>query len=147
MDYNRRSFETSKIRSWYNVSRFNWVAKKLDDYAAKKRIIELGFYDGRILNHIQKENLQYYHGYDANWEGGLLIAKENNEDNDIVFSQCTEANQLNLNEKFNVFISLETLEHMPDDDLKDYLFEIKKFYIYNHFIAFIVPATILNVAH
>ena len=126
MDYNNRLFKGSRLRSWYHFARFVWLKKELSFQGAKLKVLELGCFDGRSLDYINTEKLNFYHGYDANWEGGLSLARNKQQKSVVKFSECNQASELDVSERFNVFLSLETLEHLDENVLDEYLAEIKK---------------------
>ena len=74
-DYNSRLFNTGRIRRFYHMARFDFVA----DLIKRRKInveqfLELGCFDGRLLQHIPQPD--HYVGIDANVEGGLDLAKK-----------------------------------------------------------------------
>lgn len=139
MDYNSRLFQGSKLRSWYHIARFDWLGKQLSNYNMPMRVVELGCFDGRVLDYIDKENLDFYHGYDANWEGGLSKALCKSHPKKVLFSECQKSQEIDVSENFNVFISLETLEHLENNDLADYLAKIKEILVAEAKIFVSVP--------
>jgi len=66
-------------------------------------------------------------GFDANWEGGLDIAraKWKNEPN-VAFQRVTSADEMQLSQKdvFQLAIAMETLEHVPPHLVDGYLQKI-----------------------
>jgi hypothetical protein len=87
-------------------------------------VAELGCFDARSLDWLPVVN--NYHGYDAGWEGGLEIAKKNySEFSNFKFYNCqSPIDFLNFSENINLFISLETLEHIPPHSLEEYILKI-----------------------
>ncbi len=66
-----------------------------------------------------------YSGYDANGNG-LDIAKTAFENPAYQFFECSLPEQLNPSrDTFDLVICMETLEHLPDDTLDEYLSKLK----------------------
>lgn len=137
--YNQRLFTGRGLRSWYHLSRFYWLKRHVDVFTGKKKIIELGCFDGRSLDYISREKIEFYHGYDAGWEGGLGIALNNKKSEKINFTKAVSAADINPNESFNLFIALETLEHLDDSELNHYLTKIRSQLERNYNIIISVP--------
>ena len=121
-DYNKRLFGKG-FRAWFHFQRFKWLEKKCSQYSpGLDLVVELGCFDGRSLGYLGGRPSQYY-GFDANWEGGLDLAKQRNGDNGFHFIQCSEPSGLLLKDqkKATLALSLETLEHIPVQMLEAYL--------------------------
>ena len=74
--YNERLFNSNFIRTFFHLSRFNWIKYAIKKYKIKyKSLIEIGCFDGKIFEFLPVNPL-YYKGYDANWEGGLDEARD-----------------------------------------------------------------------
>lgn len=113
--YNERLFKKG-LRGFLHNGRFEWIKKKFELLGLTEiRVVELGCFDGRLLKFLPN-TLVSYNGYDADWEGGLSTAKSLESDS-VKFSKCTNTSQFLLPDQFNVFISLETLEHINDENL------------------------------
>ncbi len=119
--YNERLFKSSFIRSYFHLSRFNWVKSTIKKYKLNcTRIVELGCFDGKLLTFLPKKP-KFYQGYDANWEGGLEIAKANWKDNEeIKFNFASNPNFIIKND-YDLGISIETFEHIPPELVCPYL--------------------------
>jgi hypothetical protein len=91
-----------------------------------KCVVELGCFDGRALDYLPPPIR--YHGYDAGWEGGLNIARERFIDHsECIFHECKSPGEFaNDTEKASLFVSLETIEHIPLDMLEGYLLKLAK---------------------
>ncbi|HEX2950554.1 MAG TPA: hypothetical protein VHV83_13485 [Armatimonadota bacterium] len=89
------------------------------------RIVELGCFDAKTLDFLASADIevQEYFGYDANWEGGLDIGRENwHECPTVHLNECTQPEEmLLLSSKANVGICMETFEHLPDELVKPYI--------------------------
>lgn len=73
--YNARLFESGGLRSRYHNARYHWVANELNKLGLMTpRIIELGCFDAKTLNFIDKPS--YYLGLDADWENGLTEGRK-----------------------------------------------------------------------
>ncbi|MEL6986888.1 MAG: methyltransferase domain-containing protein [Bacteroidota bacterium] len=119
--YNQRLFK-HRIGRKIHLARFHWLKNSIAKLNINaNRIIELGCFDGKVLDYIDKP--QFYAGYDANWEGGLEKGKEKWKDYpQFKFEECTEPHQIkDVDDKFDVCISQETLEHIPPELIDPYL--------------------------
>ncbi len=115
-DYNERLFKG--WQSIYHLKRFYWLQKQLNKYGKKNSsFIEFGCYDARTLKFIPKEQLGDYLRLDANWENGLDKAKEKYKNKkNIILQYCSKPEDIVTNgQKYNIGISLETLEHVPPE--------------------------------
>ena len=79
-------------------------------------------YDGKTINFLPHKPKRYL-GLDANWEDGLEIASNLwNEFEEYEFRHCNEPEKMNLgDEVFDISICLETLEHVPESIVANYL--------------------------
>jgi len=124
-NYNERLF--NGWQSIYHLKRFYWLQKKLEKYGKKNAsFIEIGCYDARTLEFIPTEQLGSYLGLDANWEKGLDSAKEKYKGaENIVLKYCAKPDDIYPTEqKYDIGISLETLEHIPPELLDAFLEKI-----------------------
>jgi len=118
--YNDRLFNNKTIRSKLHYARYYWLEKKLMQYSPEyKSVIELGCYDGKTLNFLN-QNISYT-GYDANWEGGLDIAKSKNLANAKFISSETISEFNPDRIQYDISICMETLEHLPIIELDNYI--------------------------
>jgi hypothetical protein len=119
--YNERLFGPG-LRGWIHRSRFRWVAEQMRAYSAKPlRVIEVGCFDGKTLDFLDPKPVRYL-GLDANHEGGLDIAAVRWADTEWAeFGLCTTADDMPTDEHFDVAVSMETFEHVPEDVLDGYI--------------------------
>ena len=124
-NYNERLFEG--WQSIYHLKRFYWLQEQLRKYGKdNSSFMDFGCYDARALTFIPKEQLGSYFGLDANWENGLDTAKERykNEEN-ITLQYCSTPEDIHLtDQRYDIGISLETLEHIPPELLDPFLEKI-----------------------
>src|SRR4051812_28824593 len=74
-DYNERLFSRAGLRRFYHLARFEWVRDKVERHLrGDLRLVELGCYDGRLLDTLGGRVVDYV-GLDANWAGGLALAR------------------------------------------------------------------------
>lgn len=138
-NYNQRLFK-SRIRKWLHLSRFNFVKKTLSKKGKNSlRIVELGCFDGKVLDFIPKSKIFNYIGYDADWEGGLSSAKNKSLGENIEFRFCKTASDFCPPEGFNCFLSLETMEHIEEKLLNEYLQKVEKLIDKDGIIIITVP--------
>jgi SAM-dependent methyltransferase len=128
-DYNERLFAKRGLRSYYHLSRFRWLHERLvAQKDAQLRVVELGCFDGRVLQHTPGK-VERYVGLDANWEGGLDLGRAAYAGRpEVSLIECTCAETLHqfANRSFNTAVSLETLEHIPEPAMREYLAEIAR---------------------
>ncbi len=138
--YNKRLFSGNKIRSAFHYSRFRWIKNTLKKYSIEfTNIIELGCFDGKLLDYLPNFPEKYL-GLDADWEGGLELAKRKYKDKkNIRFSYIFNPEEINLKESevFNLAVSMETFEHIPPHLVCPYLEKISKHL--NGFFLITVP--------
>lgn len=122
--YNERLFERGGLRGWFHIGRFRWLKKTIEkEMVNQDVVIELGCFDGRSLSYLPELPKEYY-GFDANWEGGLEMAKEKYSNNSSYnFYEVANSDQMTLpaGTKASLAISMETLEHIPDEVLIGYV--------------------------
>ena len=84
-------------------------------------VLELGCFDGKAIEFLN--NPKKYVGYDANWENGLDLAKEKWKDssNYTFFEADTPKGFNPENEKFDISVCQETMEHLYSADLREYI--------------------------
>ena len=127
--YNTRLFNNKNIRGKLHLSRYYWLQKKVADYCPKPNtVIELGCFDGKTLDYLPQTNF-YYEGYDANWEGGLDMGRENLKERantELFFCDNVDVFKPSL-EKFDISICMETLEHLPLEQLEPYIKKLAKY--------------------
>lgn len=121
--YNERLF-SGGLRSWFHLARFRWLREKCLQYNADLSVVvELGCYDGPAIDYLPAPPGEYY-GFDANWEGGLDLARETYSGaQNYHFSYCDTPDGLQLptGKSSTLTISMETLEHIPPELLPGYL--------------------------
>jgi hypothetical protein len=121
--YNERLFDGKSFRSKLHYARYEWVNAwinkwKLEPYS----MLELGCYDGKTIDFLSNKPT-IYAGYDANWEGGLDIAKTKWKNQTAYsFHTCEKPNDFsNDHLLYDISVCLETLEHIPAVDLEAYI--------------------------
>jgi len=127
--YNDRLFARPGLRRFYHMARFNWVREKVDRHVGGDlRLIELGCYDGRLLEVLGPRIAQYV-GMDANWGKGLELARQKYRGRrDATFFEASRPEDLGQfgNAQFNAAAALETLEHVPPETVPGFLEEFKR---------------------
>ena len=124
--YNDRLFKESFVRSYFHLARFNWVKCTIQRYKLiYSRVIELGCFDGKLLEFLPKYP-KYYQGYDANWEGGLETAINSWKDHKYInFSFADDPIYID-NNNYDLGVSIETFEHLPPDLICPYLMKLSE---------------------
>src|SRR5260221_13045060 len=113
--YNERLFQR-RFRRFLHIGRFQWLARRVASHdPAAETIVELGCYDGRVLEHLDHKPKRYV-GYDANWERGLDLARARWSGHpEYEFRMVVAASDVNLEERFDIGVCMETLEHLPPE--------------------------------
>lgn len=124
--YNERLF-SGGFRGWLHSGRFLWLRDIMNELAVRpEAVLELGCYDGRAIDYLPAKPRRY-EGYDANVENGLGLAAVRWRNNpEYRFHLCHRAEEMSVDGVFDTAIALETLEHIRDDLLDDYLAKISR---------------------
>ena len=119
--YNERLF-SGGFRKYLHLARFRWVMKYIDKHNINTNsVIELGCYDGKLLDHFSAYPNKYV-GFDANWEGGLDIAFGKYKNKNISFHKAETPKDMDfLDGLFECGFCMETLEHIPPELVEPYL--------------------------
>jgi len=124
--YNERLF-SGGLRSKLHLARFHWLSAEIAKlHLPVDSVLELGCFDGKLIDLLPKEPSRYV-GFDANWEGGLDLAKRKwaNKLNFSLFQASSpEEMQLDSDDTFNIVVAMETLEHVPPEMVDGYLRKI-----------------------
>lgn len=130
-NYNVRLFEGNWIRRLYHNYRFNLVAKIINKNLSESenlRLAEIGCYDARILSYLDKSTINYY-GIDRDWESGLTQARKKFfKYQNIKLYNAEKEEELAefLRNPVDTLISLETFEHLSEEQLNIYINYINK---------------------
>jgi 2-polyprenyl-3-methyl-5-hydroxy-6-metoxy-1,4-benzoquinol methylase len=136
--YNERLFDNG-IRRKLHLARFNWLSKSILRLNCQyQSVLELGCFDGKVIDYLPSEPTRYL-GLDANWEGGLDMAKNKwKNKNNYTFRQCSTPENMEIGvEQYDISICMETLEHVPPQMVAPYLAEIAK--VTKEYIFITVP--------
>ena len=120
--YNQRLFGGG-IRKWLHEARFLWLRRVCHTMNLNsKSVLELGCFDARTLRYFPAKPTRYY-GFDANWEGGLDLARKTyGSEEQYQFVTATRPEQLEIaGEMVTLALSLETMEHIPPELVDGYL--------------------------
>lgn len=120
-DYNTRLF-SGGLRKRYHEARFHWVAQQLQTLGLSgATMLEFGCFDGKLLRFLAQPPVHYV-GVDANWEGGLDLARQHYSGPSFAFYECHAPPDLaQIPGRADVVVSMETLEHLPRHQLGPYL--------------------------
>ncbi len=121
--YNERLFGASGLRRRYHEARFRWLALTLRRLGcAPRSVLELGCFDGKTIAWLPRIPVRYV-GYDANWEGGLDLARRAWRGKaGIEFHDCRSPSDIRLDgETFDAVICMDTLEHLPPAAFPEYV--------------------------
>jgi 2-polyprenyl-3-methyl-5-hydroxy-6-metoxy-1,4-benzoquinol methylase len=127
--YNERLFSGSSLRRFYHMARFRWVADKASKHLGRAlKLVELGCYDGRLFDTLG-DRVSAYVGVDANWSGGLDLARQKyrgRKDVILIEAEGPEAFNRFKDGEFDVAAALETLEHVPPDLVASFLDQLQR---------------------
>ncbi len=121
--YNARLFGSSAVRRWHHGARFRWLSRTLRRLGCSPdSVFELGCFDGKAIAYLPRVPSRYV-GCDANWEGGLDLARNAwRATPGIEFRECRSPSDVRLGgETFDAAICMDTLEHVPPESLPDYV--------------------------
>lgn len=125
--YNERLFSPG-LRRKFHTARFEWLATSLTTLKIPcTRVIELGAFDGKVIDYLPVKPVRYL-GLDANWEGGLELARARWRDEaNFTFQECHAPEDMNIGaETFDLGICMDTLEHVPPPLVDPYLYELSR---------------------
>ena len=121
--YNQRLF-SGGLRSRLHLARFRWFAAELASRNIPAgSVLELGCFDGKLIDFLPAKPSRYV-GFDANWEGGLDLARERwSQTPGYSFLKATTPDEMVLDrqEVFDLVVVMETLEHIPPQLVDGYL--------------------------
>lgn len=124
-EYNERLFKKG-WRKYLHEARYLWMHDRMKSLQlVSPSILEIGCFDAKTIDYLPF-GFSRYVGYDANWEGGLVAGQQRWKDDPKV--QLIESYQLKdfntSGEQFDCTVAMETLEHLPLDELGSYLSRI-----------------------
>jgi cyclopropane fatty-acyl-phospholipid synthase-like methyltransferase len=124
--YNQRLFGPG-IRGFFHTARFRWLQEEIRSQGiARASVLELGCFDGKTIDYLPFEITRYV-GLDANWEAGLSNAQRSYRNHpSIRFHQCRNASEIPPTDPVDVFICMETLEHIASHQTLRYLEAISR---------------------
>ncbi len=120
--YNQRLFGGG-FRKWLHEARFLWLQRMCRTMNLNtESVLELGCFDARSIRFLPTKPKRYY-GFDANWEGGLDLARTTyGSEERYQFVAATKPEELEIaGERVSLALSLETLEHIPPELVDGYL--------------------------
>ena len=124
--YNERLF-SGGLRGKLHFARFQWFLSQVTKRnCLTDSVLELGCFDGKLIDFLPSKPSRYV-GFDANWEGGLDIAKVRwaGQPHFLFFQAASpDEMRLNSNDVFNIAVAMETLEHVPPQIVDGYLRKI-----------------------
>ena len=127
--YNERLFSGDSLRRSYHLARFTWARRKFkSDLGKGLSLIELGCYDGRLFETVAPQ-VKRYVGLDANWEGGLDLARRKFAGNaaiELVETSDPASLDRFADGEFDVAAALETLEHIDPGTLPRFLDQLAR---------------------
>lgn len=124
--YNERLF-TKGWRGYFHEARFKWLYQTMHEMNIQDgNVLELGCFDGKTLDYLPFAPT-LYDGYDADWEGGLDIARKQwKNHSNFHFHKSVSPDTFNPEVKFYDYsIVMETFEHLPLKHLSSYIEKLK----------------------
>lgn len=120
-NYNQRLF-SGGLRGFFHRARFNWLSQNLREMGGPQdSVIELGCYDGKTIRYLPVKPRRYV-GFDENWEGGLPIARDLwADERGYEFVSCSSPADMTTEERFDIAVCMETLEHVPPALIEPYV--------------------------
>lgn len=125
-NYNERLFRKGWRRHLHEA-RFTWLAEKIAALGLQQpSILELGCFDAKTIDYLPT-GFDRYVGYDADWEQGLSQGRQRWKDTPgVTLLESHAPSGFNpQNEVFDCTIAMETLEHLPLDQLDTYFQKLK----------------------
>jgi hypothetical protein len=130
LDYNKRIFGAGLYGS-HHRARFDWLRKKAAMLPFSRiSVLELGCFDAKSLDYLPS-TIDRYVGLDAGWESGVrngvcygLAAAEARYAGNARYQFITSTSPrdlVGLSETFDIGISMETFEHIPPEQIDEYL--------------------------
>jgi hypothetical protein len=124
-DYNQRLF-AGGIRKSLHLARFKWLSRKISSYCPKpSRVVEIGCFDARSIDWFPCRPQEYL-GIDANWEGGIDLARKKFGDQSGFTFRSVEGYWEIPPQNYDLAISLETFEHLTEPVLEAYLDRLRE---------------------
>lgn len=124
--YNERLF-SSGLRSKLHFARFQWFTSEVRKRNCHTNsVLELGCFDGKLIDFLPRKPSRYI-GFDANWEGGLDLAKARwGGAANFLFLQASSPDEMRLksSDVFDIAVAMETLEHVPPNMVDGYIRKI-----------------------
>ena len=121
INYTERLFSKG-ARKRLHLARFYWLERQTRNLRYPIRsVLEIGCFDGKALDFLPNPP-KAYTGIDANWEGGLDIAREKYKGQQAFeFIEASRIKHISLNQTYEISICMETLEHVPPRQMEKYL--------------------------
>lgn len=122
-DYNTRLFSRG-LRGFLHTGRYRLMARWIAAHRIPcARVLELGCFDGKAIDWLPGRPARY-EGFDANWDGGLALARARWAGvPGVAFHEASTADEMALGpaDRFDLVLAMETLEHIPERHLDGYL--------------------------
>lgn len=126
--YNERLFSSDFLRAHYHLARFKWAASVIRGLKPDIKLVELGCFDGKLVDFVEPRLAEYV-GFDANWEGGLDLARKkfgSRPEVRLVKADSPDSFDAFADDYFDAAVALETLEHLPPQLLPDFLAQLAR---------------------
>jgi hypothetical protein len=122
--YNDRLFHGNRARRFLHERRFWWLIDRLRRLGIRRAdVIEIGCYDAKTISYLERSDIAVtrYVGYEADddifdWVKASWAARA-----EVAIVKSKSPSDIDLSSTFDVGICLETLEHLPDENVDGYL--------------------------
>lgn len=123
--YNERLFG-GDLRGSLHIARFRWLSAAVRRHARNySSVIELGCFDAKTIDYLPAPPVSYT-GFDANWEGGLDLARERwRHRPEYKFLLCTRPEEIGRDEVGDICICMDTLEHVRPHYMSEYVARLR----------------------
>jgi hypothetical protein len=122
--YNDRLFRGNRARRFLHERRFWWLIDRLRRLKIRRAdVIEIGCYDAKTISYLERSGIAVtrYVGYEADddifdWVKAGWAARA-----EVAILKSKSPSDIDLSATFDVGICMETLEHLPDENVDGYL--------------------------
>jgi Methyltransferase domain len=122
--YNDRLFNGNRARRFLHERRFWWLIDRLRRLSIRRAdIIEIGCYDAKTISYLERSGIAVtrYVGYEADDDIFDRVQEQWAARSDVAIVKSKSPSDVEQSRTFDVGICMETLEHLPDENVDGYL--------------------------